>query len=183
MSRWVWWADSESASTDLLLHEGCFSPCPGRWFSLWDLAVFLEGLKSPPFEPLQGAELKLKTVLLFTLNLAKHIRAIRLGSASSLSCTQFFTDDFEANLAFYAEGRKFMLPTSFIAEHRWEHWGSRACAHALPSLLSAYLCGQDPWPQEQQSAFCHLVRSPQRQRCHEAAPLPLAGRGDRFDLF
>lgn len=32
----------------------------------WDLAVVLDGLKGPPFEPLQGADLKfvpLKTVL------------------------------------------------------------------------------------------------------------------------
>ncbi|KAK0146249.1 hypothetical protein N1851_014446 [Merluccius polli] len=42
----------------------------------WDLAVVLEGLKGPPFEPLVGADLKhvsLKTVLLLALALAKRL--------------------------------------------------------------------------------------------------------------
>lgn len=55
---------------------------------LWDLAVVLEGMKTPPFEPLQGADLK----LLLALASAKRVSAIHALSVH-LSCAQFFTDD------------------------------------------------------------------------------------------
>lgn len=87
MSRWVWWADSESASTNLPLHEGYTAVSP-----LWDLAVFLEGLKSPPFEPLQGTEFKLKTVLLLTLDSPKCVSASVMRTVLHGLCE----DDLEA---------------------------------------------------------------------------------------
>ncbi len=57
----------------------------------WDLAVVLEGLKGPPFEPLLGASLKhlsLKTVLLLALASAKRVSDIHALSVSP-ACTQF----------------------------------------------------------------------------------------------
>lgn len=55
----------------------------------------LEGLKSPLFEPLQGADLKfasLKMVSLLALASAKHVSDIHVLSVH-LSCSQFFSGD------------------------------------------------------------------------------------------
>lgn len=68
----------------------------------WDMAVVLEGLKGPPVEPLQGANLKfvsLKAVLLLALASAKRVSDIHALSVHP-SCAQFFlrgyADDLEA---------------------------------------------------------------------------------------
>lgn len=69
---------SELASADLLLHEGLI-PVSRPLVPSWDLAVVLEGLKGPPFEPLQGTNLKflsLKAVLLLALASAKLVSDI-----------------------------------------------------------------------------------------------------------
>ena len=61
----------------------------------WDLAVVLEGLKGPPFEPLEGADLKhvsLKTVLLLALASAKRVSDIHVLSVHP-SCAQLFPGD------------------------------------------------------------------------------------------
>ncbi|KAK0143064.1 Sphingomyelin phosphodiesterase 4 [Merluccius polli] len=61
----------------------------------WDLAVVLEGLKGPPFEPLVGADLKhvsLKTVLLLALASAKRVSDIHALSVHP-SCAQLFPGD------------------------------------------------------------------------------------------
>ncbi|XP_041860863.1 uncharacterized protein LOC121652254 [Melanotaenia boesemani] len=58
----------------------------------WDLAVVLEGLKGPPFEPLEGADLKhvsLKAVLLLALASAKRVSDIHALSVHP-TCAQFF---------------------------------------------------------------------------------------------
>lgn len=57
--------------------------------------MVLEGLKTPPFELLQGADLKfvsVKAVLLFTLASAKRVSEIHALSVHS-SCMQFFAGD------------------------------------------------------------------------------------------
>lgn len=61
----------------------------------WDQAVVLEGLKGPPFEPLQGADLKfvsLKTMLLLALALANRVSDIHVLSVHP-SCAQLFPAD------------------------------------------------------------------------------------------
>ncbi|XP_059182347.1 uncharacterized protein LOC131961092 [Centropristis striata] len=66
----------------------------------WDLAVVLEGLKGPPFEPLEGADLKhvsLKAVLLLALASAKRVSDIHALSVHP-SCTQFFPGDVRMTL-------------------------------------------------------------------------------------
>ncbi|XP_034065716.1 uncharacterized protein LOC117542252, partial [Gymnodraco acuticeps] len=58
---------------------------------LWDLAVVLDGLTRPPFEPLEEADMKhlsLKTVLLLALASAKRVSDIHALSVHP-SCTQF----------------------------------------------------------------------------------------------
>ncbi|XP_059199216.1 uncharacterized protein LOC131979287 [Centropristis striata] len=66
----------------------------------WDLAVVLEGLRGPPFEPLEGADLKhvsLKAVLLLALASAKRVSDIHALSVHP-SCTQFFPGDVRMTL-------------------------------------------------------------------------------------
>ena len=61
----------------------------------WDLAVVLKGLKGPPFELLEGADLKhvsLKTVLLLALASAKRVSDIHAYSVHP-SCSQLFPGD------------------------------------------------------------------------------------------
>ena len=71
----------------------------------WDLAVLLEGLKSPPFEPLEGADLKhMLTTHVFLLAL----RAF----GSSVMCSALpggCKDDFEAQPGFCASGGGLMF--------------------------------------------------------------------------
>lgn len=58
---------------------------------LWDLAVVLDGLTRPPFEPLEEVDMKhlsLKTVLLLALASAKRVSDIHALSVHP-SCTQF----------------------------------------------------------------------------------------------
>lgn len=90
------------ASADLPFHEGCSqASCVGQplaslWLvPPWDQAVVLEGLKGPPFEPLQGADLKfvsLKTMLLLALALANRVSDIHVLSVHP-SCAQLFPAD------------------------------------------------------------------------------------------
>ncbi|XP_029937836.1 uncharacterized protein LOC115380768 [Myripristis murdjan] len=66
----------------------------------WDLAVVLEGLKGPPFEPLEEADLKhlsLKTVLLLALASAKRVSDIHALSTHP-SCAQFAPGDVRMTL-------------------------------------------------------------------------------------
>ena len=61
----------------------------------WDLAVVLEGLKGPPFEPLEGADLRhvsLKPVLLLALASAKRVSDIHALSVHPI-CAQLFPGD------------------------------------------------------------------------------------------
>lgn len=97
LACWVRRADCKLALTDLPLHE-TWAPAssglqaPGSPV----LAVVLEGLKTLPFEHLQGADLKfvvsLETVLLLTLASAKGVSNIHVLSVHSL-CAQFFAGD------------------------------------------------------------------------------------------
>lgn len=70
----------------------------------WKLAVVLKGLKSPPFELLQGADVKfVSSRRCCCLLKPLHVNNIHTLSAH-LSCTQFFTGDMrmilKPNLAF-----------------------------------------------------------------------------------
>ena len=65
-------------------------PVSGPLVASWDWAVVLEGLKGPPFEPLEEADLKhlsFKTALLLALALAKHVSDIHALSVHP-SCTR-----------------------------------------------------------------------------------------------
>ena len=67
---------------------------PKAIFPSWDLAVVLDGLCKPPFEPLESADLKvlsLKTVLLLALTTAKRVSDLEALSISS-ECLRFSDD-------------------------------------------------------------------------------------------
>ena len=87
----------------------------------WDLAVALEGLKGPPFEPLEGADLKivsLKTVLLLVLASAKRVSDTHALSRHS-SCAQLFPGDvrmiFKPSPAFVAKVVGSCSPIDLVA--------------------------------------------------------------------
>ena len=63
-------------------------------FPLWDLAVVLEGLCKPPFEPLRSADIRtlsLRTVLLVALTTTKRVRDIHALSVDQ-ECMRFSDD-------------------------------------------------------------------------------------------
>ena len=90
----------------------------------WDLALVLDALCSPPFEPLSSVELKflcLKTVLLVALTTSKRVSDIQALSVSP-ECMRFAADDrkvmLKPNAAFVPKNLQVVnTPVELVAFH------------------------------------------------------------------
>ena len=93
-------------------------------FPLWELAVVLEGLCKPPFEPLESADIKalsLKTVLLVALTTTKRVSDIQALSTDK-DCMRFSSDGktvwLKPNLKFVTKNLRVPeLPVKLVAFH------------------------------------------------------------------
>ena len=171
-------------------------------FPLWDLAVVLEGLCKPPFEPLRSADIRtlsLMTVLLVALTTTKRVRDIHALSVDQ-ECMRFSDDRWtvwlKPNLKFVTKNLRVPEVTAklvafhpppfltdrvrgFIVSAQLEHSGSMCRGLGVLGLqvnFVSYKAGGRHSAVGRESLSCWVVEAVGTAYMSSGAPVPEALR-------